>query len=505
MALTLPSYMDILNVVLSVYRTLPPAIVAGTPVPPDTDPGSVFYALAVATATVVDGLYGVVEDSDSDLRLATAVGVDLEALGALTGTKRKPEVLATIALASTRYVASPTPVIVAAKRRVIIQTRGGTTVNAITQQDPTLPSGQAGVIAAGAMQGYLLATAVDGTGASGNVGAGSVVQPGDAFPGVDVFTIPLVATPPAPLVATVGAVGTTTYPYQAVARGRQGTTLPSATGQTTTGNAMLSSTNYTTITVPNAGDGTTGNALGYDILKNVGTSLNPTWQLLGSTVSPANTLNDTGQATTIYPYPTTYTANVGVGGVDPEPDDGAPGLRQRIPANVAAQAGATLAAMQAAINNVAGVAACFVTDGATAGTATVLWTASTVPAPAAVAAAVAAAALAAKPVGVQIGALSQIVPTAVQVTYTVTALPSVTNKSSLVTPIQNALIAFFNGQTPGYPVYWSAVSGAIYAVSGVQSIVSLTLQPAGGSVYSSDVPGAIGRLYSLGSISATVS
>jgi len=504
MALTLPSYADILSIILSVYRTQETATVTGIAVPVDISPGSPEYALATATATVLDAFYGQLDSADSGLRLASASGADLDAIGDLTGTERKPELLATVAIAANRYTTSSTPVIVAAGRKLTVQTPSGATIGVVTQQDPTLPTGQAGVIAAGATQGYVLAQAAAGTGVSGNVGAGSLVSPGDAFPGVDFFMIPVVAQPGAPVVATVGTTGTTTDQYQAVARGRQGTTTPGAVTTLTTGNATLSGTNYNAITVPNQGDGTQGNALGYDILKNVGTSANPSWQLLGATVAPGNSVNDTGQATTTYPYPTTYTANSGAGGVDPEPDDGAPGYRQRIPTNVAAQAGATLAAVQAAMDNVVGVTAAFVLDGAAAGTATATYTAPLVPAPALVQSAVAAAVLASKPLGVQIAAPSQVVPTATAVTYTVTALPGVTNKSNLITPIYNALVAYFNGQTPGYPVYWSAVSGAIYSVPGVASVVSLTLQPAGGSVYSGDIAGSAGRLYALGSVSPTV-
>jgi len=502
MALTLPSYADILSIILSVYRTQLTATVAGTAVPPDLDPGSVLHALATATATALDAFYGQLDAADSGLRLSSAVGPDLDAIGDLTGTKRKPELPATVAIAANRYVASATPVIVAAGRRLTVQTPSGATIGVLTQQDPTLPTGQAGVIASGATQGYVLAQAMAGTGASGNVGAGSLVSPGDAFPGVDYFTIPVVATPAAPVVATVGTAGATAYPYQAVARGRQGTTTPGAVTTLMTGNATLSGTNYNTITVPNQGDGTQGNALGYDILKNVGTSGAPTWQLLASTVAPTNSVNDTGQATTLYPYPTIYTANAGQGGVDPEPDDGAPGYRQRIPLAAAATAGATLLAAQAAAARVVGVTNAYATNGVQPGTGTVLYTAPATPAPAAVDSAVRAAVAVAVPFTAQV-MVSQLVPTPVALTYTVRVSAGVASPSGLLPAISTALSGYFSTLAPGDAVYQSSVNAAIRGVPGVLNVTNITLQAAGGALTGGDVNGAAGVLYALGALTAT--
>jgi hypothetical protein len=244
------------------------------------------------------------------------------------------------------------------------------------------------------------------------------------------------------------------------------------------------------------------------VLYNIGTSGSPNWQLLGTLTLPATILNNTGQATTAYAYPTTDTSNAGAGGVDQEPDDGNPGYRQRIPANVQAQAGGTWPAVVAAIEAVPGVLAAFVADGFAAGTASVTYTGTSVPVAQSVQDAVVAAVANTKPLGTQLlGSPSQISPVAVAVTYSITASPSVTNKSALVTPIATALAAVFQNETPGYPVYYDAVRTAIYGVLGggqVQSIQSLTLQPAGGSVTSSDVGGVAGRLYGLGTITSTI-
>jgi hypothetical protein len=149
-----------------------------------------------------------------------------------------------------------------------------------------------------------------------------------------------------------------------------------------------------------------------------------------------------------------------------------------------------------------------VADGFAAGTASVTYTGTSVPVAQSVQDAVVAAVANTKPLGTQLlGPPSQISPVAVAVTYSITASPSVTNKSALVTPIATALAAVFQNETPGYPVYYDAVRTAIYGVLGggqVQSIQSLTLQPAGGSVTSSDVGGVAGRLYGLGTITSTI-
>ena len=86
--------------------------------------------------------------------------------------------------------------------------------------------------------------------------------------------------------------------------------MQSATGQTTTGNATLNSSNYNSITW-NCGDGYNYT----DVLKWSGS----TWVLLASTDAGSNAsayvLNDTGQSTTAYTLPTrNTTGDVSVGG-----------------------------------------------------------------------------------------------------------------------------------------------------------------------------------------------
>lgn len=99
--------------------------------------------------------------------------------------------------------------------------------------------------------------------------------------------------PAVPTITTVGVAGTTTYSYYIVAVDKTGKkTLPSPVSTITTGNSVLSSTNYNTITWS-----AIAGAVSYDILKgDTGHSI--------ATGVTGTTLNDTGQATSVYTAPT---------------------------------------------------------------------------------------------------------------------------------------------------------------------------------------------------------
>jgi hypothetical protein len=103
------------------------------------------------------------------------------------------------------------------------------------------------------------------------------------------------ATPAAPVVTRQGTAGTTTYSYQIVATSYDGRdSIPSPTGQTTTGNATLSGTNYNALTWS-----AVTAAASYKVLKFV----SGTWQLLAGGIT-GTTYSDTGSAT-----PTAYTVS----------------------------------------------------------------------------------------------------------------------------------------------------------------------------------------------------
>lgn len=102
-----------------------------------------------------------------------------------------------------------------------------------------------------------------------------------------------ISTPSAPVVTPTGTAGSTTYQYRIVAVTYDGRdSINSATGQTTTGNATLSGTNFNAL----SWSAVTA-AASYKVLKFVSGS----WQLLAGNIA-ATTYNDTGVAT-----PSAYT------------------------------------------------------------------------------------------------------------------------------------------------------------------------------------------------------
>ncbi len=129
------------------------------------------------------------------------------------------------------------------------------------------------------------------------------------------------SVPAAPAVAVVGTAGTTEYQYQVVAVGPNGDSLPSAAGQTTTGNATLSGTNYNTVTwtaVPGAQS--------YRVLRQIGGTGG--YELLVTT--SAVTINDEGQYTAVaYTAASAVEANIGTVNIQITPGAGVDGSSQQ--------------------------------------------------------------------------------------------------------------------------------------------------------------------------------
>lgn len=95
-------------------------------------------------------------------------------------------------------------------------------------------------------------------------------------------------TPPStPTVTPEGTTGSTTYSYEVVATNAYGSTKPSTSGSTTTGNATLSSTNYNRVAWGGVSlpAGSTGNLVYDSNLTNAIAAVGPTWKFLnGGTV-----------------------------------------------------------------------------------------------------------------------------------------------------------------------------------------------------------------------------
>lgn len=114
---------------------------------------------------------------------------------------------------------------------------------------------------------------------------GSVGTPG--YVGIANLEATLVDTPSAPVVANIGAAGSTTYSYKVVAKqAGGGYTIASPAGTTTTGNATLDITNFNRLTWSKVDD-----ASGYDVYRTVGGA---TQGKIASVASGVLTLDDTG-------------------------------------------------------------------------------------------------------------------------------------------------------------------------------------------------------------------
>lgn len=501
MALTLPTYDEIVQSLADALVRGLQARVNGQPVLPNVSAGTANRALIEAVALIADALYGKLELTDQGLRLRTATGEDLDDLVALLGVVRTAGTAATVPVKMARQTVTGSDVIIPTGIRVLARdSTGAPSIVFLTIQDPARPAGQAGIIAGGSAAGWVFAQA-QLTGAASNVAAGQIAQLGDPIAGVDTVANPAVGTPPAPTVTPTGGASTT-YQYRIVANGVTGQTVPSDIGQTTVGPTVLDGTHYNDLAWPAVVD-----AVSYALLRNIGTVLAPVWAYL-TTVSGL-TYRDTGGATpdTTYAVPTANTTNAATGGTD---DEGDTALRKRAPDALAVAARATDDAIKGAVAAVSGVARVFTVDAVVGGTpppgtfqlryTTTSGGALSTSGQAALAAIVGQV----KALGV-VPDLARLVPVPVAVAYTVTKAAGVTDGSSLVPAINAAIITYLAGLDLGAPVRFSQVVAAILSVSGTGAVTALTLTPQGGSPYSfADVPGVAGTLYQAGAITATV-
>lgn len=473
----------------------------GTSIPlPNFSDGTAWAAIRDGVALGYDTLYGQLEQADLALDVDTATGSDLDALLAVLGIPRKTGTQATNAVLFGRNTPDGTsvtipvedgqgnPVVLAATDQT-----GNYTLDLDVQQAATLPAGAASIIPPNASWAYgtLLA---EQPGVAGNLQPGQVLQLQTDIPGVDYAIIPVVATPGTPTLSGAGSTGgSTEYDYQVVARGLIGTTLPSPTATTTTGLSTLTGTNKITVSWAVTGDGSPNYATGFDVLKKVA----GVWQLLGTVDGSTTSLDDTGQGTQPYSYPSANTANVGVGGTDAESDDA---YRQRAPATIAAEGTATGADIATEVQKVEGVTAAYPQDNED-GTGLILYTAPDNPVAADVLTNILDAIDRTQPFGIRVTA-QQITPKLIAVAYSVTAQASFSS-SALLPSIATALAGYFASLEPGSTAYVSGLISAMMGVSGVAAITNVSMTPAGGVATSGDVPGTPGVIYGLGAITAS--
>ena len=501
------------NLVAAVRQKLQAALPGGTPIPPTFAVGDPLDALTDAQALDSLQFYGQLDYVQRATTLGSAQDQDLLNLVALVGYAPPDPAQASIPVLFGQTVADnstqtvPTNLTVYGK-----DSTGAYTIPFVTQQDPTASAGVAGTKPPGVAGAWVITKAVN-AGSNANLPAGSFGPGslGGSLPWADYVANPPVSSPNAPTLSGAGSTGgSTTYQYQVVAlgvpvNGVSGVTLPSATGQTTTGLATLTSSNKITVswTMPGSGDSaTTGAAQGFAVLKwNSGHSA---WELLGMTASGVFSLDDTGQATTTYPTPLANTTNRGVGGVDQESNDD---IRTNAPLALKKEAKGTPDSIVLAAQGVSGVQSAYLQDagenGQAAGTVTVFFVPTAPPATPDLTAAVQAEVDGAVAGGI-IGTASPLTLTTVNVTYSIAVAGGVSG-SSVVPQIANALAAYFAGLGLGDPVRYSQIVAAIATtpnVAGLTAPLQLTL---GSTTYTSqDVPGTPATLYGLGTITSTV-
>ena len=487
MAVNPPAYADTQNSIIAyIQNNLVVTDQFGNRVIPNFSNGSVLLTFADVLALCMDSFYGQMVAVDAALRLASAQGPDLDALGALVGAVRQPGAYAQFPVKFTRNIITGDTIPIPVGTRVLARDQfGNASIEALTIQDFTLPLGTAGQIVGGAASGWAVVQATS-VGIAGNIGAGQVAQLGATIAGVDTVSNPQVSSVITPVVTHAGTPGTTTREFGVVAHGLTGTT-PVSRVTTTTGAASPNGTNYDIVTWTLTNDVGPG---GYDVLLNTGTSGAPVWGLIANVGPSVTTANYQGAATTAYAGPTVNTTQQGVGGIDVEPDDGNPGFRQRIPTVLQSIAKSTQPAIISAVAAVSGVLRVFGVDDATPGVFDLYYVGSTYPLSTTQQAAIAAAYTAYKAAGIRVSP-TQVQLTAVSVHYTYAPTPG-TDAGYLVAPINSAINAYFASLNLGDPVRWSGVAQAISNVPGVGAVNSVVLNSQSANT---DVAGVAGTLY----------
>ncbi len=513
-------YDDILEWLLALAHTRLTVVYNGLVIPPDVSVGSDIRTFCEVVALVGDALFARQSAIEDALDLMTAGGADLERLVALV-TDRIPGAPSMWAVKFGRRVASASAVPVAAGKQVYARDRtGNPTVSGHTLADPRLSTpGQqlAAVIPANQTFSYGLAQA-DVAGVAGNITPGQLAIAGDLLPGVDTIGNPPIAPPGAPAVSVPAgqAAGTAVYQYQLVARGVTGATTPGPIGQTAQGPATLSPMTRVTISSNPTGDGSGEPAAAIDVLKIVGGATSaPPFALLGTIVPPAISLDDTGQATTAYAISLQNTANAGVGGLDPEPDDSDGtrlGLRQRAPTVLAQSNTGTQAAVVGKVAAVPGVLRAYGVDAQLnpptgmpgPGQALVQVVTAATPPPPDVVNAINAAIGATHGFGIIVSVVL-LTPVPLVVSYTFAPLASVPQPVLLIGPIDAAIATYLGSLGPGDAARWSLISQAISSVTGVYAVTTVGIAiPGGASVTNADLAGQAGVVYGPGSYNATV-
>lgn len=503
MVATAPTYSTILATTVAAMQATAVQSVGGQSVLLDMAPGSHNLALATAVAVNVAALFARQDAVQAAVLIASAAGTDLDNLVALLGVTRNAAVAATKPVLIGRQQVAQTAIQVLVGWPFSIQTAQGP-VQYTATQGQSEPPGVALTVQAGSQYGWLYGQAVTpGVGQSGPSYAGVIgntptnlpAQFGQPLVGLDTLLNPPAGVPSVPSATVGGTPGSSTRYYRLVGHGATGTTLPGPVLTVSNAANPPSNTNNVALSWTFGTDGGAVQPVSYDVLVSTDSV---TWGLLANTTG--TTYTDTGLATTPYTLPLSDTSNWGTGGADAESDAA---LRQRAPTEVAAKSGGTAVGVAAAVAQVAGVASAVGID-SSPGSGTVNVVTTAYPPAASVTAGITTAVAQSKALGAQITA-SVIVPTAVNVTYSIVVSGTVADPTTLYSPVESAITTYLAGLALGAPVHFSAVISAMMAVSGVVAVAALTLNANGTNYTGSDVPGSPLVVYRAGTYTHSAS
>ena len=483
----IPQYNDILDGEITDLTSNLVVVKNGVRVQPALISGTLIYSLLELVALVMDLWYGKLDDTDGQLRVATAAGQNLIDLFAITGQEPLPGDYAVIPVFLGRYTAAGSPEVdIPADSTIFIglDSSGNATLEFTALQSTALGPGLAGSIPADSAGAWVLAKASD-VGTAYNLAANQIVllSTDTNLSGVDFVGNPPVLPTDAPTVVQVGTPGTTSYTYLIVPLGIQGTSTASPPTTTTTGAATLNGTNYNHITWDDV-----QYENGFYVIKAAGSSY-----VLQAQVGPGVTFYDDKGAAPLqtgYVLPITNTSNTGMGGINAEDDND---FRDRAPNAIFDNATSTAPNIVSELQKVAGVVRAFETD-TTDGRFTIQVLPSITPIPADVQTAIDESITLNKAAGARYS-WSAVTTDQVDVAYQY-AVQAGVNASDLVSPIDTAIETYFSGLNPGDPVRWSQIAAAISSVSGVAAVNTVSSTIVGGATYTlADVPSASGILY----------
>jgi hypothetical protein len=487
----------------------------GNAIQPNFRVGGIFYTLEQILAITLEAFCQQLATVDAAHRLSSAVGTDLDEIGNITNKHRKGGTYAVIPIKYSRSSAAPSDYTIPTTAVLLARdSSGNASIQLTPLQGIDQPGGVSAILPTGSTSVWGWASPAF-TGVLGNIAAGTVVTLGSTgIVGVESVSNPIIARPPAPSLARFGANNGVTRHYSVVVHGLTGTTTQSPVATDSSGPTILDGSNFYIITLDPIDD-----AVSYDWLRQDA----GVWKVIGNTT--AATISDIGLSGNDYVLPTSNTANMGIGGEEPEDDEP---YRERIPLTLEENAGSTVAAIKATLEDIVGVKKAFVTDAVLAGGGgapppgqiriNILPVTSPIHTGTAgdLGSLIDTGIRESKAAGI-VASWSEIIPQIVGVTYQLTVTSGTAAQiGSALSDANNAIVAYFDTLSPNQPAYNASVIHAVQDAlsnndtiksTGASAAVTSVVFAANSTTYTNTgIPPLSGVLYATntGSISATI-